>query len=412
MFTVTPPTESGKRKILLMLSCASALLLAGCLSTTLRPVPEQAVTLHEDFSEELPLPVKFLEFSSDGSTFLVGGSHHFVNLYDADDYVKLAAVNRSNTRFLKSSVLGAGYIDPNTWYFAAGNATVSIRSIHPNEEIFRHSFDYQARRSIIANDHHIAYYKTLLDWHAGKDYPISTAHVAALWPKLTDSSRVLTYNWNNGGVVLDDPVNGKTIRWKAGFAVNHTVVTEDERYAVTLSKNGACKAWKLPETREIGRCGYAQRGADTQVQLIAHPDDHAFAVAVNDEIRVYTLEPYRLELLVKMPGTVSALAFSPDGKLAAGDEAGHIRVWDTVAGRLYAQYDFRGEREMQRFNTTDLLAFQPHGSRLAAALGHDIVVFDLAEPSSSPKRLSPIVAGDDAKSTFAGINSALAQQQP
>ena len=78
------------------------------------------------------------------------------------------------------------------------------------------------------------------------------------------------------------------------------------------------------------------------------------------------------DLLLQSSAVVSSVAFSPDGHtLAAGDESGHIGVWDTATGRRAAT--------LAEGSPVNSVAFSPDGHTLAA--GDDngqIILWDTA----------------------------------
>jgi hypothetical protein len=73
-----------------------------------------------------------------------------------------------------------------------------------------------------------------------------------------------------------------------------------------------------------------------------------------------------------MPDDVSALALSDDGKLAASDWNGHLRVWNITARRMTGWFDCEASK-----NRGFILRFQPGGNKLAVTDKLNWMVFEL-----------------------------------
>jgi len=349
------------------------MLLCGCLHTAASP-ETSAQTMTPIYTERLPMTVKFLEFSANGKTFVVGGEYWFVNLYDSLTYKNLATFTKENTDYLEQgSVQGTGYIDNNTWYFAAGRDVITvIRQIDPPREIFRQVFEHGSDKGVGVNKNHIAYRDTLLNWHDSSSYKVENAHSARFGYALTAGSRVLSYNAFNGDILLDDPIGEDTLYWNAGFPITSLALSRDEKYAVALSHKGKCAAWRLPEKKRIGSCGSKLALTDKSVQSVFQRDGRLFAVSVGNEIQVYRTEPYQLILSVAMLKPVMALALG-ENRLAASDEDGMMRIWSIDDASLIGQY----AHDPALTSFTNRLDFQPNGSLLAATQGGQLMLFDL-----------------------------------
>jgi WD40 repeat protein len=78
--------------------------------------------------------------------------------------------------------------------------------------------------------------------------------------------------------------------------------------------------------------------------------------------------------------TVSALAFSPDGKRVAAGSSGEVRVWDIDANTVHAfQVQIPRGRSTATLEQTDAVAFSPDGRFLMAAgqSNPEIVIWEL-----------------------------------
>jgi WD40 repeat protein len=114
------------------------------------------------------------------------------------------------------------------------------------------------------------------------------------------------------------------------------------------------------------------QGPPSQVQCLAvAPDGKALAAGTNNqsgaltnEVRVWDVETGKPRWQLVRPHWQRALAFSPDGKVLAGDETdGAVTLWDAATGRELRRLE-PPSREV-----TSLLAFSPDG-RLLVAAGH------------------------------------------
>ena len=137
-----------------------------------------------------------------------------------------------------------------------------------------------------------------------------------------------------------------------------STLTPDERYLIALEKNGDCALRLFDEKREIARCGTARPfGFGIKKREVAvSPDSKMFAISINDKVRVYRIEPFRLERTLKAPKHVKALALSNDGWLASGDENAHLLLWDIASGKLVGKFDDK--------SWASSMAFQPGGNLL------------------------------------------------
>jgi len=369
-----------KRSPLLSL-CVGALLLSGCLHTA---TSSQAVapTLTPIHTEALPVTARFLEFSGNGRTFIVAGKYNFVHLRDAATLEKRVAIDSGGelgAPDMFDNVLatrGAGYIDDNIWYVATDdgkNVSASIRQIDPPRELYKHDLGKGSERPVIANKNHLAYVGTLLNWHDGTSYKVDRAHPGSFGYTLTASSQVMTYNVFNGDVLLHDPVRQESMYWNIGFPIADFILSSDERYAVAQAPKGKCVLWQLPEKERLGSCGRGGLWGEKWTRSVFQRDGRAFAVSTDNEIRVYTVQPFKLLMKVALREKPVIGLTLDNGRLAAGDENGAISVWNVADGSLLGEY--AGDPNLKEFYS--LLAFQPGGNRLAVSQNNQLLVFEL-----------------------------------
>jgi hypothetical protein len=368
-------------------------------------VPTLAVVYSEEFlatlyGSEFGRPIDAAEFANDGKTFMAI-SESYVGVYRTEDYRLLDKHSIPEQRF--ASIIGAGFIDAKTWYFVE---TVSgsirdiekgverekeetrahVRSLFPVQEIASHPFEKSAKYVAAASGNHIAFSDELLDWKTGKIYRTKIAHHAT--PGLTViHGHVVTHN--DDVVVIDDPLHRETGVWDTGWSpIAQIAITPGIRRVITVSENGACQAWMPPppDAQKVGSCGRGHLFAPVAYPRLAiSPDGARLAVSVENQVRVYRIEPFDLELELEtsMPTPVSALALSNDGRLAAGDENRLVRVWDIGNPQPIGAFSFAGfvSKRVSKEDTTipkvTRLAFQPQGNQLAALMDSWMVILEL-----------------------------------
>jgi WD40 repeat protein len=343
--------------------------------------------------------VDFFAFLEDGNTFIAGNEHHGVGLYRTSDHVPLErhyecenvppeTPDGTGHCRAKAHIYDLGYIDANTWYFIERtlreiDMRVHVRTIHPPQEISASIIDDIPYNAIVsANRNYIADNNGLIDWRTGKRYPTKTHVLEPKWqtfPTLTPDNRIITYPKQK--TVIFDPLNDTMEAWKSAARLGKLiVVTLDNRHAIGLSTaNGKCTLWRWPERKIIGHCSprlYGIFGKHSKYfeVLALSPDGKSFAVGDGNKAWVYRIEPFRLELEVNMPDSVSALALSNNGWLAISDRKGFFRVWDVNTGGLAGQRRFSGNGLNEKY--VPKLAFQPDSNKLFTTYG-GITVFEI-----------------------------------
>jgi WD40 repeat protein len=340
-------------------------------------VAHAASTLAVAYSEEFSLPVESIEFSRDGKT-LVATSSRYAGLYRTDDYTVL-----DEHRSSEVSILGAGYLDAQTWYFVEfGNGVYAhIRSIASVREIASHRFKHSSNEPVAANGSHIAFSNELLDWKTGQIFPAKIAHFSALGLTLT-SNYVVTYN--DSWIMMDDPLRRETMAWDTGWsAIARIAMISGTDRVITVSERGACQVWSAPPSPEekLGNCGRGHFFAPkTQPQLTVSPNGKRLAVSIENHVYVYqiTHSEVKLEQEISMPTDVSALALSDKGKLAAGDNNKLVRLWNIGNPQPIGEFNLKWfSSEGNYSNDVSQVAFSPEEHQLAARLGRWIVILEL-----------------------------------
>jgi len=370
-----------------LLLCASVFLLSGCLHhAALSEAAGQPLT--PTYTEGLPGSVKFLEFSNEGSTFIAAGEYNFLYFYDAVTLEKRMEITKDPDKILFLAVRGAGYIDNNTWYFATDefkdlcsprDAFVNIWQVEPLREIHKYQWDDLSERPVLANKNHVAHHEKMLNWHDGRVYDLSTGALRNYM--LTPDSRVVTGHHYSGLYQFYDPFKQESVFWDIGsdWLRQDLMLSPDASYALITSSKGRCELWRVPQKEELGRCGRSRLFGGTKWQKVAFQrDSQAFAFAAgNEKISVYETQPFKQVMSVTMPNAVQALALN-EGRLAAVDKSGTVRVWDVTANKLLGEYVSHSESLV-----TFSIALQPGGGKLVVTQSDknlpqsQLMIFDL-----------------------------------
>ncbi|MDR1063536.1 MAG: hypothetical protein LBL48_06345 [Azoarcus sp.] len=321
-----------------------------------------------------------------------GIQHDVVQLHRSKDFELLEEFNRKDFQYREDEelwkmwtrLLGIDYIDTNTWYYIEQvdkkligmpiksknlddrrdeEIVIHIRSIDPPREIYTHTFPNESSSgtfSSVANENYVLYTETkIFNWRTEENRSRIPGWYG--FAMLTDTDAIaLTHDGRvlvnvNASTVVSDPFGGK----KTEDYPFVSALTPDERYLIALERNGDCALRLFEEKREIARCGTGHPfGIGIKKRAVAiSPDSKMFAMSINDKVRLYRIDPFRLEQTVIAPGNVATLALSDDGRLASGDNDGRIRVWDIASGKLIGKFD---KRLWQIFS----LVFQPGGNIL------------------------------------------------
>jgi len=382
------------KRFSILLIYAAVLLLSGCPRHVVLPpvlAPETAQTLVPLHTEKMSRIVEFLEFSERGRTFVAAGTHKFAYLYDANNFERLMTIQRSDNVRDYIIIGGIGYIDDNTWYLATDeytngvrDASISIRQIEPPREIHKYPAPGFSSIGVLANKTHIAHDGNLLNWRDGRTYEVIRAHGGRYGYLLTPDSQVVTLTPNEKTYLFYDPVKQESMFWNIG-SHKRFALSPDGKYALVVSNWGKCGLWQLPQKEQVGSCGDdGLLGGKKWGRVAFGRDSRAFAFVLGNEIHVYATEPVKPLMVASIPKAVDALALN-EGRLAATDASGTIRVWDVAENKVLGEYvisDYPSDSEAaRRYN---LLAFQPGGSKLAASYARQLMVFDLGSAPPNP----------------------------
>lgn len=364
-----------------LLSLFAMCFLLGCHSVT-SSLPEQKTEISALTGPWLSLDemVEHVSIDKTGRYILVSGGHFGAELYEVASLKKSKYLKISAPHGLTN---GSGFIDSNIFYWGYTDyidTFVEIWRISPGEKIFSHKFEGGRANPLVANDGYVAYPDKVISWRNGSSTMSALhAHPGEVGGYvLTDSGRVFSRNLLGETLLLHDPKTNQRWYWSAGIMPFDAALTRSERYAIAIDDTGACKVWRMPEIEPLDRCGWGAPFTQKQTRLVVAPHAERFAVSVEDQVRVYSLEPYSLINEFHLPATADALALTDEGRLAVADSQGRLSVWDSTTGAALGHAEPGRVRELTFQAEVRLLAIASKGER------YGLYLYDIPKQSNEP----------------------------
>jgi eukaryotic-like serine/threonine-protein kinase len=141
-------------------------------------------------------------------------------------------------------------------------------------------------------------------------------------------------------------------------------ILQDNRRLATANRFGVIRLWDMIEGRELFRV-FTSNSWNSAFTL--SPDETRFALATSNDkaIRVWELATGKRLLSLKGLGYPGCLRYSPDGGRILS--AWPAKLWDAGTGR-----------ELLSLWKGSFAAFSPDGRRIAAASGHQVIIWTAA----------------------------------
>ncbi|TRX73401.1 WD40 repeat domain-containing protein [Pseudomonas mangiferae] len=316
--------------------------LAGCQTDKLAVMDQRlaAPRLISRGSIAVDASAEKLRVDENGRYFLVESSSGRVDLYEVENLNEITTF-RAVGDF--PSINGSGFIDSNSYFVGyidgkqgALRTFVKVLQVEPEKLLYEHVFDVGADVPVDANVDYIAYRKSLIDWRKENSaLDVWSAHpgYSGIY-KLTDSGRVFTSNLLEKTLLLHNPRTDQRIYWSADIKPFDAAITRSEKHVIAIDDTGSCKVWRIPEVEPLGRCGWGALSAHKRGHVVVAPHAEQFAVSVDNQVRVYSLEPLMLLNEFVMPAAVTALILADEGRVAVADEQGNLEVWDAETARV------------------------------------------------------------------------------
>jgi WD40 repeat protein len=187
---------------------------------------------------------------------------------------------------------------------------------------------------------------------------------------LSADNKRLASMTSDGRIIVADAIGKPVIAWDAKQTGDLLLgATPDGKTLVTAS--GAVRFWNADTGNEIVQL--PAKGLDTVETLAFAPDGKTIALGYHGaEIELWDWRIKKSLGSFKYPGSLFALAWSPDGKKLAAAGGAKVFVWDPNTKSLIKSFDVK-EGPTPNFPTVKVLAFGPD-SRTLAAGGFDAIV--------------------------------------
>lgn len=146
-------------------------------------------------------------------------------------------------------------------------------------------------------------------------------------------------------------------------------LSADGLWVASGARDGIVKIWDVRSGREVltlqGHCGWITALAfSVDAKLIA-------SASTDSTVKIWDAETGRNALTLQgHQGTVDAVAFSPDGeRVASGAGGGIVKVWDAGVGHKVLDLGAFGvmEEDADPLKTISAIAFSPDGRRIVGA---------------------------------------------
>ncbi|MFL1406599.1 hypothetical protein ACJO2E_14785 [Marinobacter sp. M1N3S26] len=272
-----------------------------------------------------------------------GESYSFVNWLELYDVTTGELIHRDIPAGNTGEMISTGGFLGSGLYFveSAGSESqrpsdiaasyVQVFSVDPQKEL--------ARLSIGGVTHGRGQYlftsasRSVVNWKTQESYS------AQFYPRfginlMTDEGAVLSTSMD-GAIALHNPVLDELLQWESDLEAPRLLLTADDGYVVAQGDDFRCKVWKLPGIEEVDQCPRSF-GSEGQKRATAmHPEKPLFALAWDEKVRLYNLDPFEMVQEIVIPDPVLGL-FLTDNRLVIASRQG-LQVWGIEKAMLHAE---------------------------------------------------------------------------
>lgn len=191
--------------------------------------------------------------------------------------------------------------------------------------------------------------------------------------------------WNTASGSLRQTLSGHARQ------IPTVAVSPDGRLLASGSRDRSIRLWELASGRELARL--TNHAADV-MSVRFSPDGRTLASGSYDQtVRLWDASTFTpSQVLTGHTYRVYCVAFHPDGKLLASAGDRSARIWDTATGRLVRSYLVEGQilQGLQSVpGSVSAVAFSPDGKRLAIATTLGIVLLVATDSGKVLHTLDP-----------------------
>ncbi len=188
-----------------------------------------------------------------------------------------------------------------------------------------------------------------------------------------DGSRLAVGNWDKTVRLLDLVTGLEALTLRGHTDVVMSVrFSPDGQQLASASLDGTVRVWDAEPGEAKSRPeSFTLRGPAGVLRVAFSPDGKSLATANYDAtVTIWNTASGRQDHILRgHSGPVLAVAFAGDGRLASGDLAGNIKVWDAITGNELRRFTSQGNN----------MALSSDGKRLAAGFeGGTVSVWDVA----------------------------------
>ncbi len=201
---------------------------------------------------------------------------------------------------------------------------------------------------------------------------------------LSADNKRLAAMTSNGQIIVTDAVGKPVIQWDAKQTGDLLFGSSPDGKTLVTASNSV-RFWNAGKGIEITQI--PAKGFDNVETLAFSPDGKTVALGYrSSQIELWDWRNKKSLGEFKYPGSLFALAWSPDGKKLAAGGGPKIVIWDPLGKNLIKSFDVK-EGPAPTYPTVKVLAFGPDSKTLAAG-GFDAIVriFDVeAKNPTDPK---------------------------